>query len=543
LAKPFSIQAPEDIAKEYAGNKQRIAQAAQMGVVDPTAAVLAGMFIDRMRSAQVMEAGQQPTVAQQVLGGAPPSTGMAPPPQGMAPPPQEMPPQGMAPPPQDMGMAPPPQDMGMAPPPPEMDMAPQGMAAGGLAELPIPDAMFDEPTNGGFNDGYAGGGMVAFAAGDTVDAERLRRALLMQESGGDYGVTNAEGSGAMGAYQFMPDTARALAKRIGKEYRPDLMTGDKGRSKEGRAYQESLMDAQMKDILAYSDGDVGKAGAYHFAGPNTKGHGPKTRKYEEDILRRYSGSKDTGEMPERDFSTAEGRSRSVEDEFQSLQRRFGPTEKQKEVEDRRMARAEEMASDEYYEKQRKDSMWETLANIGFNMASSKSPYLLQAVGEAAAAAMPGARADKKERKALKDRALDIMGDINDKSKKENLQLYGIAVNTVNSGMQQKQFEKKLELDERQVQVAEDRLNAEILAAEAKGEDVNDRVTRYLLDFAPGTVEHEAAKRVFEAKRPPSEGGAKPFQDELDKVLPGTVQDGYKFKGGDPSIKSNWEKVK
>ena len=69
MAKPFSIQAPEDIAKECAGNKQMIAQAAQMGVVDPTAAVLAGMFIDRMRSAQVMEAAQQPTVAQQVLGG------------------------------------------------------------------------------------------------------------------------------------------------------------------------------------------------------------------------------------------------------------------------------------------------------------------------------------------------------------------------------------------------------------------------------------------------------------------------------------------
>jgi hypothetical protein len=31
--------------------------------------------------------------------------------------------------------------------------------------------MFDEPTNGGFDDGYAGGGMVAFARGDTVDVD------------------------------------------------------------------------------------------------------------------------------------------------------------------------------------------------------------------------------------------------------------------------------------------------------------------------------------------------------------------------------------
>jgi hypothetical protein len=177
-------------------------------------------------------------------------------------------------------------------------------------------------------------------------------------------------------------------------------------------------------------------------------------------------------MPERGFGTAEGRSRSVEDEFQNLQRRFGPTEKEQEVEDQRIARAEEMASPEYYEAQRKDSMWETLAAIGFNMASSKSPYLLQAVSEAAAAAMPGARADKKERKALKDRALDIMGAINDKSRKENLQLYGIAQDTVNSGMQQKQFEQKLELDERQVQLAEDKLNAEIAAARLRGDNIS-----------------------------------------------------------------------
>jgi hypothetical protein len=375
------------------------------------------------------------------------------------------------------------------------------MAEGGIAGLPIPDTMFDEPTNGGFDDGYAGGGMVAFADGGDVDAARLRRALLMQESGGDYGVVNAEGSGAMGAYQFMPDTARALAKRIGKEYRPDLMTGDKGRSKEGRAYQESLMDAQMKDILAYSGGDVGKAGAYHFAGPNKAGHGAKTRKYEQDILRRYSGSKDTGEMPERDFDTAEGRSRSYEDNLQNLQRQFGPTEKQKELEARRLARAEEMASDEYYEKQRKDSMWETLANIGFNMASSKSPYLLQAVGEAAAAAMPGARADKKERKALKDRALDIMGDINDKSRRENLQLLGVAVDMTNTGIKQKQFEQELGIKQEELQLGRDKLDAEIAAAKSTG--MNVAATVFTMFNSGDPAMKAAAEEWILINNPPS----------------------------------------
>ena len=268
----------------------------------------------------------------------------------------------------------------------------------------------------------------------------------------------------MGAYQFMPDTARALAKRIGKEYRPDLMTGDKGRSKEGRAYQESLMDAQMKDILAYSGGDIGKAGAYHFAGPNTKGHGPKTRKYEEDILRRYSGSKDTGEMPERDIGTAEGRSRSVEDQFQNLLRRFGPTEKEQDVDAKRMARAEEMASDEYQEKERRYDDGMLMAQIGFGAAASNSPYALQAFGDAINASLPGARASRKERKALKDRALDVMGQINDKSRKENLQLFGIALDMEKEGKQQTQFERELTSRET---IANNEILGRLAAATAK----------------------------------------------------------------------------
>ena len=181
MAKPFSIQAPENIAKEYGGNKQKIAQAAQMGIVDPTAAVLAGMFIDRMRSAQVMEAGQQqPSVAQQVLGaqpaqGAPPAPaqGMGAPPtpaQGMGAPPQGMaPPQQMPMPPQQMPMPP----QGEMPMMAEGGMVPPYMSGGGLSDLPVPDGMFDEPSNGGFGDGYAGGGMVAFGPGGTVEEEEF----------------------------------------------------------------------------------------------------------------------------------------------------------------------------------------------------------------------------------------------------------------------------------------------------------------------------------------------------------------------------------
>ena len=116
--KPFSLQSPEQIAKDYMGNKQKIAAAAKMGTVDPTAAVLAGMFIDRMRSAAVQEQQPTSTVAQDVLSPPPP------PQMGLGAPPPGMPPMGAPPP---MGMPPP---MGAPPAPPMGGMgAPAGLGA------------------------------------------------------------------------------------------------------------------------------------------------------------------------------------------------------------------------------------------------------------------------------------------------------------------------------------------------------------------------------------------------------------------------------
>ena len=170
--KPYNLQSPEQIAKDYGGNKQKIAEAMQMGILDPTAGTMAGMFIDRMRQAAQQEAAPQQTIAQQTF--APP----APPqmPQGMPPMPQGAPaglgatPEAAAMPP--MGAAPP---MGMPAPQGEMPMMAMGgmvppyASGGGLSDMPLPDGMFDEPSNGGFGDGYAGGGIVAFLTGGEVE--------------------------------------------------------------------------------------------------------------------------------------------------------------------------------------------------------------------------------------------------------------------------------------------------------------------------------------------------------------------------------------
>lgn len=63
----YEMMSPEKVAEAYGGDKRRIAQAAKMGVLNPTVAVMAGMFIDRMRGAVAKESQPQSTVAEDVM--------------------------------------------------------------------------------------------------------------------------------------------------------------------------------------------------------------------------------------------------------------------------------------------------------------------------------------------------------------------------------------------------------------------------------------------------------------------------------------------
>ncbi len=457
--KPYRLQAPEDIAKEYGGNKQRIAEAMQMGLVDPTAGVLAGMFIDRMRSAQVAEMAPQPTVAQQVMGGAPqapvpPSSGGL----GMTQPAQP----SMAP-----DMAPP-----MEAPMPEE--APMGMAAGGLyeapymksgglSELPIPDTMFDEDRNGG----YASGGIIAFAGGTPgaygqfieETALSVLPGLQITSAKRDP-ARNAQVGGVKGSYHLTGDA---------RDFRPPP----------GMTQSELL--TKLKSVFGDQYDVIPSKGSSVHVEP-----GPK------------AGARAT--IPQRKTDTAQGVTSSLGDIYDVISQRFAPSEEEQQATEALRARAKELASDEYQNKERKDSLWETLATIGFNMASSKSPRLLQAVGEAASAALPGARADKKERKQLKDRALNLMVELGAKDRKDAMDKFRMATDVLQTTIAQEQFGAKMALSERELALATRKLEAELKALANKPEDINDRVTRYMLEYAPGTPQHEAAKRVYEARR-------------------------------------------
>jgi hypothetical protein len=166
--KPYSLQSPEQIAKEYGGNKQKIAQATQSGLLDPTAAVMAGMFIDRMRNAQMEEQAPAQTVAQDILA------------------PQQM--QQMQQPPIPQGT---PQQMGG-------QMPPQGMPqSAGLESLPVPNEMFSGPS-------MAGGGLVAFNQGGMASYVDQYKQLL-----GDI----PEGEGTAAYRQYLESTPEALEKQ------------------------------------------------------------------------------------------------------------------------------------------------------------------------------------------------------------------------------------------------------------------------------------------------------------------------------------------
>jgi len=196
----FDLLSAEKVAAKYGGDKRKIGEAAQMGLVNPTVAVMAGMFIDRMRNAAIAEQKPSTTVAQDVL--APPvqmaQAGLGATPQAQTAP--QMPRQA----------------------PTQMAAAPSQtvpMAEGGLTALPVDEDMFP--------DEYAGGGIVAFEEGGPTTpfgrfasefgsnfrnktAEELEILKLQDELRGKYGSA----SSLPGLFMSQTDEERQRAKDV-----------------------------------------------------------------------------------------------------------------------------------------------------------------------------------------------------------------------------------------------------------------------------------------------------------------------------------------
>jgi hypothetical protein len=443
-AKPYSIQPPEQIAKVYGGDKQKIMQAAQMGIVDPTAALLAGMFIDRMRAPQGVEQTNPPTVAQQVLGGAgsapppqaqapagglgamPPAAGMAPPMPPQAPAP-EQPPVGMA----DGGMVPPnqvgnnnpsmtpPYQMGApgigapAPAPAPTPYTAAGTqapyASAGLDGLPIPDTMFDENRNGGFDDGYAGGGLVAFADGGPIGPE-LEAAALKAIPG--IGVTSRQRSAAHNAQVGGVKNSYHLTNNA-RDFVPPKGMG---------------MDALHASLSNLFGGkyDILNEGDHVHVEPG--------------------GSQHREPMKKHDIYTPEGLHRSREDYEREASDLWGQlptmgTDKLKEYYQREL-------SPEEQKKSRKEDMWAALTQIGASMASTSSPNFLQAVGQALSDTLPSVQASKKERKAAEHDAVRALTDIfgMERSDAKDMHKYALELQKTGIGLEESAADRKSRAD-------------------------------------------------------------------------------------------------
>jgi hypothetical protein len=115
-------------------------------------------------------------------------------------------------------------------------------------------------------------------------------------------------------------------------------------------------------------------------------------------------------------------------------------------------------------------MWSTLAQIGFNMASSKSPFVLQAIGEAAAAALPEAKADKKYRKETRDRAIEGLMELGARDRKEATESFKAVVPLWQEGIRAEQVAKEYGLKREQVTNEREYQKAMAAAAEYKAKN-------------------------------------------------------------------------
>lgn len=449
----------KDVAEKYGGNKQKIAEAAALGALGPEGPLLAlaaGQYIDRMRAAQTQEQVPQQTVAQQVFNPQPqmpPQGTPAMPPQGLG----AIAPQGEAP----MSEAPMPQMPMEAP----VEEAPMGMAMGGVAGLPVPDGMFDEPTNGGFNDGYAGGGLVAFAGGGSsrrMSDDEYLAYIMQKESGGrNYrkdGTPLVSPRGAKYAMQVLDATARSPGYGV----KPAQADTPEEYNRVGREYALALRKLYGDEggAAAYNMGP----GAYEKYRAGKRGMPTETRNYIAGLGSGVGAGKALS-LPERNIETAQGRFGSLMDQMNVVEQLYGKLPEDK-------GRAEAIA---YYEKQRdpkemekerKNDMWASLAQIGASMMGTDSPNFLQAVGQAIGAALPGAEASRKERKSAEREAVKALSELYGMDRKEAKEKVAMALDlrAVELGAEEKQTDREWRTE----QAALEREAAENAAATAFG---------------------------------------------------------------------------
>ena len=393
MVTPYGVQAPEDIAKEYGGNKQKIMAAAQAGTIDPTAAVMAGMFIDRMRAAAQQEAAPAPsTVAQDTFAPPmPPAGGLGAMPQAAPPMPAQMGPQMGAPAPQGM----PPAQGGIG----GLDFAPAQMASGGIV-------------------GYqAGGGIDArLAAYEELERERLDAQRRQREQN-----TKSIVDFVTGIRLRTPEEVERLNEGRAKQRRLAELERKYGELTPPAAATPAAATAVATPAAA-TPAAATPAAAPAVATPAaaTPAAAPavaRTRTTAPSTEGRRAATRTAAPAKEEldPYSVAEiNPSRGVAEQMALRNEYLGEPTYRNQV----MGILAERLNPETLQQKEKRDRALFLFELGASLAASKSPYFLQALGESASGAMSKAE----EREAARDKAfLDnamAMADIEGMTRRE-----------------------------------------------------------------------------------------------------------------------------
>jgi len=391
------LMSPSKVAAEYGGDKRKIQQAAQMGLIDPTVAVMAGMFIDRMRGAAMKEQQPQSTVAQDVMA-----------------------PQGL------MAAQAAPVQSGVDALPVSEDMVPNEYAGGGIIafENGGSTSPFERDIQA-FGErgrqsvlertpGMAGAYGQALRDAQTNAAEEDERQRLMQALYQQYG---ARGSLVSGYFMNQSPTDRAeavdIVKRIPMMSLDELRqkTGSLAPSSESRGLGAIRSAAPVPEGAPMTGADMRKADRAEMALRSAPGLTPAQSA--EDILKaRQAPQRPDQKAEPKEEAAPELRRPSVaparyEDALTKAKTAMGDLPKEDVFADIKSELAERKGKANEDLRQR---AWMRVAEAGFGMMSGTSRYAAVNAGKAAVDAIKGygedlsnqKKLDREDRKMLMD---------------------------------------------------------------------------------------------------------------------------------------------
>jgi hypothetical protein len=368
-----------------------------------------------------------------------------------------------------------------------------GMAEGGLTDIPVPPSMFDEQED---TESFGGGGLVAFADGGALadgynipstgypELDALIPGLIQQESRYNPNARNTR-SGAAGLMQLMPGTARDMG--VTDVYNPQQnLAGGVGYLKQQYEKYHDIPTA----LAAYNWGP-GHVDAWLASGANPAKLPNETKAYINAIAGPNAVPKPAGGASSLDSNVGFSRvpQGDINDAFDRIQQMIGPAPDYKELNAWLSDTPNRVA------KEKKDDLWSTLAQIGFGMAGSKSPYFLQALGEAGTAAMPAMREastarDKEARDAIME-AAQLQGQqygYKTEQAKAAAELYKTAAGT-------SQADQSYRLGEREADIKEQLGMVEAAVSRANAQDMSgakDYALKSWMDTAVPSIAQEPA---------------------------------------------------